>query len=67
VSRVPLEFINCASWGAMNFLVVVQDLIVFPEESHFERVAQSSGRVFILRFRHDDRKLMFWMQVRPMF
>jgi 26S proteasome regulatory subunit N13 len=51
----------------MNFLVVVQDLIVFPEESHFERVAQSSGRVFILRFRHDDRKLMFWMQVRPMF
>uniref|UniRef100_A0A0D3GBM8 Uncharacterized protein n=1 Tax=Oryza barthii TaxID=65489 RepID=A0A0D3GBM8_9ORYZ len=39
-----------------------RDQIVFPEEAVFEKVTQSSGRVYILKFRHDSRKFFFWMQ-----
>ncbi|WMV37026.1 hypothetical protein MTR67_030411 [Solanum verrucosum] len=38
------------------------DQIVFPEEAVFEKVNQSSGRVYILKFCTDDRRLFFWMQ-----
>ncbi|BAS95662.1 26S proteasome regulatory subunit RPN13 [Oryza sativa Japonica Group] len=42
--------------------LVEVDQIVFPEEAVFEKVTQSSGRVYILKFRHDSRKFFFWMQ-----
>ncbi|ESQ39785.1 hypothetical protein EUTSA_v10000977mg [Eutrema salsugineum] len=38
------------------------DQIVFPDEALFEKVNQSSDRVYILKFNSDDRKLFFWMQ-----
>ncbi|KAF3636348.1 26S proteasome regulatory subunit RPN13 [Capsicum annuum] len=39
-----------------------RDQIVFPEEAVFEKVTQSSGRVYILKFSTDNRRLFFWMQ-----
>ncbi|KAJ3682139.1 hypothetical protein LUZ60_014712 [Juncus effusus] len=41
---------------------VEDDQIIFPEEATFEKVSQSSGRVYILKFTSDDRKFFFWMQ-----
>ncbi|XP_062232350.1 26S proteasome regulatory subunit RPN13 [Phragmites australis] len=42
--------------------IVEDDQIVFPDEAVFEKVTESSGRVYILKFRHDNRKFFFWMQ-----
>lgn len=42
--------------------VVEDDQIIFPDEAMFENVKQSSDRVYILKFRTDDRKFFFWMQ-----
>lgn len=42
--------------------LVEDDQIVFPDEAVFEKVPQSSGRVYILKFKHDSRKFFFWMQ-----
>ncbi|XP_062158489.1 26S proteasome regulatory subunit RPN13 [Alnus glutinosa] len=42
--------------------VVEDDQIVFPDEAVFEKVNQSSERVYILKFNSDDRKFIFWMQ-----
>lgn len=42
--------------------VVEDDQIIFPDEAVFEKVSQSSERVYILKFRHDSRKSFFWMQ-----
>jgi hypothetical protein len=38
------------------------DQIVFPDEAVFEKVTASSGRVYILKFKHDERKIFLWMQ-----
>ncbi|XP_077216667.1 26S proteasome regulatory subunit RPN13-like isoform X2 [Tasmannia lanceolata] len=42
--------------------VVEDDQIVFPEEAVFEKVDQSTGRVYLLKFNTDSRRLFFWMQ-----
>ncbi|XP_020215612.1 26S proteasome regulatory subunit RPN13 [Cajanus cajan] len=42
--------------------VVEDDQIIFPNEAIFEKVNQTSGRVYILKFNSDDRKFFFWMQ-----
>ncbi|KAJ1438037.1 UCH-binding domain [Sesbania bispinosa] len=42
--------------------VVEDDQIIFPSEAVFEKVNQTSGRVYILKFNSDDRKFFFWMQ-----
>ncbi|KAL3625223.1 hypothetical protein CASFOL_030677 [Castilleja foliolosa] len=39
-----------------------RDQIIFPGEAVFEKVNQSSERVYILKFLTDDRKFFFWMQ-----
>ncbi|KAL7092485.1 hypothetical protein ACP275_12G167400 [Erythranthe tilingii] len=49
-------------WLDRSANVVEDDQIVFPDESVFEKVNQSSGRVYILRFLTDDRKFFFWLQ-----
>ncbi|KAL5188927.1 26S proteasome regulatory subunit RPN13 [Glycine soja] len=41
---------------------LTQDQIIFPNEAIFEKVNQTSGRVYILKFNSDDRKFFFWMQ-----
>lgn len=45
-----------------NLNVVEDDQIVFPDEAIFEKINQSSGRVYILKFSTDNRKFFFWMQ-----
>ncbi|XVE79911.1 hypothetical protein DITRI_Ditri14bG0095400 [Diplodiscus trichospermus] len=42
--------------------VIEDDQIIFPDEAVFEKVNQTSGRVYILKFNSDDRKFFFWMQ-----
>ncbi|KAI5584269.1 hypothetical protein POPTR_006G078800v4 [Populus trichocarpa] len=49
-------------WLDRNLNAVEDDQIIFPEEAVFEKVNQVSGRVYILKFNTDDRKLFFWMQ-----
>lgn len=49
-------------WLDRTLNIVEDDQIIFPEEAVFEKVAQSSERVFILKFSSDDRKFFFWMQ-----
>ncbi|XP_042497709.1 26S proteasome regulatory subunit RPN13 isoform X2 [Macadamia integrifolia] len=38
------------------------DQIVFPDEAVFEKVGQSSDRVYVLKFSTDNRRFFFWMQ-----
>ncbi|CAF0810620.1 unnamed protein product [Rotaria sordida] len=39
------------------------DLVIFPDEIEFKKVTQSTtGRVYILKWRINSRKLFFWMQ-----
>ncbi|KAJ1732037.1 hypothetical protein LPJ72_003630 [Coemansia sp. Benny D160-2] len=40
----------------------VEELIVFPGDVRLERVKQSSGRVYVLRFQTSDKRLFVWMQ-----
>ncbi|CAI5475229.1 unnamed protein product, partial [Closterium sp. Yama58-4] len=49
-------------WLDRTTQAVEEDMVVFPDEAKFEKVAQSSGRVYVLSFNEDDRKLFFWMQ-----
>ncbi|XP_066366592.1 26S proteasome regulatory subunit RPN13-like isoform X2 [Miscanthus floridulus] len=42
--------------------IIEDDQIIFPDEAVFEKVTESSGRVYILKFKHDSRKFFFWMQ-----
>ncbi|XP_078154438.1 regulatory particle non-ATPase 13 isoform X4 [Carex rostrata] len=49
-------------WLDRSQNIVEDDQIVFPDEAVFEKVNQSSGRVYILKFSSDSRKFFFWMQ-----
>ncbi|KAK6126654.1 hypothetical protein DH2020_039601 [Rehmannia glutinosa] len=49
-------------WLDRSLNIVEDDQIVFPDEAVFEKVNQSSGRVYILKFHTDDRKFFFWLQ-----
>uniref|UniRef100_A0A0C9S7A5 TSA: Wollemia nobilis Ref_Wollemi_Transcript_9392_1311 transcribed RNA sequence n=1 Tax=Wollemia nobilis TaxID=56998 RepID=A0A0C9S7A5_9CONI len=49
-------------WLDRSTNVVEIDQIIFPNEAVFEKVQQTSGRVYILKFKEDDRKFFFWMQ-----
>ncbi|KAM8947527.1 proteasomal ubiquitin receptor ADRM1 isoform 1-T1 [Pelodytes ibericus] len=42
---------------------VEDDLIIFPDDCEFKRVAQcTTGRVFVLKFKAGSKRLFFWMQ-----
>ncbi|KAH7292120.1 hypothetical protein KP509_29G052500 [Ceratopteris richardii] len=49
-------------WKERSLDVPEDDILVFPFEANFLKVQQSHGRVYILKFKHDDRKYFFWMQ-----
>ncbi|KAJ7973677.1 Regulatory particle non-ATPase 13 [Quillaja saponaria] len=49
-------------WLDRSKNVVEDDQIIFPDEAVLEKVNQTSGRVYILKFNTDDRKFFFWMQ-----
>ena len=38
------------------------DLIIFPDDVEFKKVACTDDRVFILKFKSSSRKMFFWMQ-----
>jgi len=42
--------------------IVEDDLIIFPGEASFEKVTQSNGRVYILKFTSSNQRLFYWMQ-----
>lgn len=49
-------------WLDRTTNVIEDDQIIFPDEGVYEKVNQSSERVYILKFQTDDRKFFFWMQ-----
>lgn len=56
------EGLTHLQWIDRSTSTVEDDQIVFPDEAIFEKVNQSSGRVYVLKFLTDDRKLFFWLQ-----
>jgi 26S proteasome regulatory subunit N13 len=50
-------------WLNRTSNVVEVDQIVFPDEAIFEKVQETPERVYILKFKEDDHKFFFWMQV----
>ncbi|XP_078444057.1 regulatory particle non-ATPase 13 [Wolffia australiana] len=49
-------------WLDRTLNSVEDDQIILPDEAVFEKVSQSSDRVYILKFSTDSRKFFFWMQ-----
>ncbi|XP_061781902.1 proteasomal ubiquitin receptor ADRM1 [Nerophis lumbriciformis] len=42
---------------------VDDDLIIFPDDCEFKKVTQcTTGRVFVLKFKSESKRLFFWMQ-----
>ncbi|KAJ1723406.1 hypothetical protein LPJ61_005828, partial [Coemansia biformis] len=41
---------------------VEEELIVFPGDVYLEKVQQTSGRVYVLKFRSSSQRLFFWLQ-----
>ncbi|KAJ2550095.1 hypothetical protein IWW49_003517 [Coemansia sp. RSA 1797] len=42
--------------------LVEEELIVFPGDVSLEKVTQSSGRVYVLKFKSSSQRLFFWLQ-----
>lgn len=50
-------------WKDRTSGVVEDDLIIFPDDVEYKRVAQcTTGRVYVLKFKSTNRKCFFWMQ-----
>ena len=51
-------------WTNRTSNTVVDDLIVFPEDVTFKRVntGRNDDRVYMLKWRIGDRRILFWMQ-----
>ncbi|XP_053562975.1 proteasomal ubiquitin receptor ADRM1 [Bombina bombina] len=50
-------------WKDRTSGTVEDDLIIFPDDCEFKRVAQcTTGRVFVLKFKAGSKRLFFWMQ-----
>jgi hypothetical protein len=51
-------------WKERSAAEAEDDLIIFPEDAKFVRVAEADdGRVYMLRFESSKAKHFFWMQV----
>ncbi|XP_047324024.1 26S proteasome regulatory subunit RPN13 isoform X2 [Impatiens glandulifera] len=63
VSRIKgEEGLTHFQWIDRTYNLVEDYQIILPDEAVFEKVSQTSGRVFILKFNSDNRKFFFWMQ-----
>lgn len=50
-------------WKDRQAGTVEDDLIIFPDDCEFKRVAQcTTGRVYVLKFKSSSRKFFFWLQ-----
>ncbi|CAF0963581.1 unnamed protein product [Adineta steineri] len=50
-------------WKERSSSTAEDDLVIFPDEIEFKKVTQNTtGRVYILKWRSNARKLFFWMQ-----
>ncbi|UJR30753.1 hypothetical protein I4U23_018273 [Adineta vaga] len=50
-------------WKERSNNTAEDDLVIFPDEIEFKKVTQNTtGRVYILKWRSNARKLFFWMQ-----
>ena len=55
-------------WKERSASSAEDDLIIFPEDARFVRVAEAvEGRVYMLRFESSKAKHFFWMQVFRLF
>ncbi|KAI8905256.1 putative ARM-1 protein variant 3 [Powellomyces hirtus] len=68
-TRKGLLYMNQGEDSLMHFYwkdrrtgAIEDDLIIFQDEADFEKVTQSNGRVFVLKFKSSSQKLFFWMQ-----
>ncbi|KAI9101757.1 putative ARM-1 protein variant 3 [Phlyctochytrium arcticum] len=68
-ARKGLLYLNVADDSLLHFYWkdrrtgnVEDDLIIFPEEADFVKVNQSSGRVYVLKFKSSSQRIFFWMQ-----
>ncbi|KAJ7505428.1 adhesion regulating molecule [Mycena galericulata] len=50
------------TWKNRTTGVVDEDLILFPSDASFVKVAQSSGRMYVLKFSSSNQRHFFWMQ-----
>jgi len=51
------------SWKDRGTGTVEEDLIIFPDDCEFSPVpACTTGRVFVLKFKTNNRRMFFWMQ-----
>ena len=51
------------SWKDRGSGTVDEDLIIFPDDCEFCPVpACTTGRVFVLKFKTNNRRMFFWMQ-----
>lgn len=50
-------------WKDRSTGVTEDDLIMFPGDAEFEKVAQcTTGRVFVLKFKSNNKRCFYWMQ-----
>lgn len=50
-------------WKDRNNGITEEDLLIFPDDCEFIRLTQcTTGRVYLLKFKTNDRRFFFWMQ-----
>ncbi|MCL4131497.1 UNVERIFIED_CONTAM: hypothetical protein GTU68_006862 [Idotea baltica] len=50
-------------WKDRTSGTVEEDLIIFPDDCEYKKVSQcTTGRVYVLRFKSNNRRIFFWMQ-----
>lgn len=50
-------------WRERSKSTAEDDLIIFPDDVEYKHVAQcTTGRVYLLKFKSNSRKMFFWMQ-----
>ncbi|RXG58539.1 Proteasomal ubiquitin receptor ADRM1 [Armadillidium vulgare] len=50
-------------WKDRTSGTIEEDLIIFPDDCEYKKVPQcTTGRVYVLRFKSNNRRIFFWMQ-----
>jgi 26S proteasome regulatory subunit N13 len=52
-------------WKDRTTDAIEDDLMIFPDDVEVKKITQcTTGRVYLMKFKSNNRKLFFWMQVR---